>query len=621
MDKLERLCTTRGLAKQVAGLPPAPENATAAAGRAQRYTYLVLLLVAQYEAKMEAEFGDVTAGNKYIGREAMSPTTCPNTKCGAPILLCCEVSDKDFRKQFFSPEHQCKGCGQKYYPELPLDSLCRQRGLRVADALDGRDGGGGGGGGGDSIAEWAGTPLVRLDRQLAKRYVGKEIPELRKDAFMRGLDLTGKSEAASTIDILVEEDLMQLTERVWSLQVVTVAQECTPYIWRRGEGEDKGEDKGKGEGEAHSFPRLDQAIELDHAALCALLETEPSLATDGTLESKYGRKKYRLADDSEVKWHGTKGESKNRLNMLSPPSLSVLCGMYGIPLPPKAVGSERSQSLAVAAIVHFEATLAGARTEAVQELGAQYDALESNELKIKCKKRRVQFDESGGKPGYIAALVHADNLLWWTQKVDWFRRSQESARELQECKEKGDRIAEAMATSGLKGEAALVWKMWQVEKDHGFSTASDAGGAGAGAGGGSGSGGSSTAATDAVATVGTSGLPAPAASTASSTAASSSTGTASGEPYVDPCELPLGIASAPAWLHGQDTKQKPAAALVQALSLGAFLVRLKKKGKGVVYSLAINVGTVSQHKRAAPPVHLLLRHLVPSARCCCRVAP
>lgn len=96
--------------------------------------------------------------------------------------------------------------------------------------------------------------------------------------------------------------------------------------------------------------------------MCALLKTggEPHLLKNETLEAKYSRKKFRLADDGEVKWHGTKGESKNRMKMLSPPSLSVLLQMYGIDLPPKAFGMEQSQSLAVAAIVHLEATLAEA---------------------------------------------------------------------------------------------------------------------------------------------------------------------------------------------------------------------------------------------------------------------
>ena len=153
--------------------------------------------------------------------------------------------------------------------------------------------------------------------------------------------------------------------------------------------------------------------------MCALLKTggEPHLLKNETLEAKYSRKKFRLADDGEVKWHGTKGESKNRMKMLSPPSLSVLCLMYGIDLPPKAFGMEQSQSLAVAAIVHLEATLAGAiRDEELLVLGKQYAPLEINELKIKCKKRRVLVNEASTKSGCVAALARDSSTLPTTPK-------------------------------------------------------------------------------------------------------------------------------------------------------------------------------------------------------------
>ena len=66
--------------------------------------------------------------------------------------------------------------------------------------------------------------------------------------------------------------------------------------------------------------------------------------------------------------------------------------------------------------------------------------------------------------------------------------------------------------------------------------------------------------------------------------------------YEDPCSPPLGVPDAPLWLHGEDTKQKPAVALLQPLALGTFLVRLKKASKGLVYSLAVNVGKAKPDK-------------------------
>lgn len=140
-----------------------------------------------------------------------------------------------------------------------------------------------------------------------------------------------------------------------------------------------------------------------------------------------------------------------------------------------------------------------------------------------------------------------------------------------------------MAQSGLNGEAAPVWKMWQVERDDGVSTR--------GAAGSSSSGDGAVSAAAAADDAGDATPPNTVTSASTSTAAS-----VGSEPYLNPCDPPLGMEFAPAWLHGADTKQKPAAALVQALSLGAFLVRLKKKGKGVIYAMAINVGAAKPDK-------------------------
>ena len=222
VPKLERLCATRGLAEHAASLPPPPlEVATAS----HKFVHLVCLLVKEYEAKMIAEFADAAAGSKYIDRPASPPTSCPNVKCGAPILLCFELEDKDFRKQFFSPQFQCKVCTKKWYPEQTLIDLGRQRGLRMPTA-----------GGAAGTGEWMGTPLVRLDRALAKQYGGLDVAEVRKLAFMRGLDLTGRSGLSSIIEILVEEDLLVVAERVWSLQVKQAAERCIPFVRKRGEG-------------------------------------------------------------------------------------------------------------------------------------------------------------------------------------------------------------------------------------------------------------------------------------------------------------------------------------------------------------------------------------------------
>jgi hypothetical protein len=59
------------------------------------------------------------------------------------------------------------------------------------------------------------------------------------------------------------------------------------------------------------------------------------------------------------------------------------------------LGLEKSQQLAVAAIVHFELTLGGAFTD--DELfthAEKYGALAADELKIMCKKRRLIVDDS-----------------------------------------------------------------------------------------------------------------------------------------------------------------------------------------------------------------------------------
>jgi hypothetical protein len=108
-------------------------------------------------------------------------------------VLTTPLNDKDYRKQFFCPQYQCRACSEKYYPELALSALCTQRGLplpapapapqqwvgdvnSVAASTGSSDGacngnvGGDDGSAGGGSTMWVGTNLVKLDRLLGARY-------------------------------------------------------------------------------------------------------------------------------------------------------------------------------------------------------------------------------------------------------------------------------------------------------------------------------------------------------------------------------------------------------------------------------------------------------------------
>jgi C-terminal processing protease CtpA/Prc len=530
---LRAMCTGRGI--------PIPADEAALS-----WTELVKLLIENYEAVMFAEFGDANAGEKYLQRLNPDPdpkeaahectftkagekhllryarecTTCPNLKCKAPNLVFEKLEDRDYRKQFFTPQWQCKKCAKLFYKALSLEDICRQRGLVVPPT---------------GTATWVGTNLIRLDRELGKPYASQSESSLKSLCQTRGYDITGKVGTAALADVLVEQDLIKLAEKVWERNVSTIAKQVAPFVGVRAMGV--------------SFPDLDAGVALEPSALYDLIQVERPLTTDAALVGKYERKKYRLADDEDTKWVGTKGADGIRMA-----SLSVLLPVYGLPIPPKEFGNERSHALAVSGIVHLQATLNAAFSEAdLINQAEKYAMYEANELKIMCKKRRIDLTTGNGKNDCLMELAKADNMIYWATKADSFRRLQESDRDAVQCATKGAKCAASLATRGP--DDAVVWKVWGTEKDLGCSTSeedpSPSMGGGDGSSGGSGGGGGG---------------------------------------YADPCTPPLGLPAAPGWLHGEDMKQAAAKELVKKQNFGAFLVRLKKAGSGFAYSLVVNIG-------------------------------
>jgi len=77
---------------------------------------------------------------------------------------------------------------------------------------------------------------------------------------------------------------------------------------------------------------------------------------------------------------------------------------------------------------------------------------------------------------------------------------------------------------------------------------------------------------------------------------------------------PLGLDYEPAWLHGSDTKPKAATELVSKHAIGAFLVRLKKKGSAMVYLISVNVGSATTSKCANVEVQVENGNIVLDAK-------